>query len=100
MAICILLLAGASVLVETFQHMEQMNIGFDRNHIVTFTVDPKLKGYTPERTNTLSRQLLDQARNLTGVEAAAIAGRGRCEAPALRQPPEYRESDHPQRFPE
>lgn len=75
-AICVLLLAGASVLVETFQHMEQMNIGFDRNHIVTFTVDPKLKGYTPERTNTLSRQLLDQARNLTGVEAAAIAGRG------------------------
>jgi len=75
-AICVLLLAGASVLVETFRHMEQMNIGFDRNHIVTFTIDPGFKAYTPERAKALSRELLDKTRDLPGVAAAAMAARG------------------------
>ena len=75
-AICVLLLAGAGVLVETFRQMEQMDIGFDRNHIVTFTVDPSLKAYTPERAQMLSHQLFDTARTLPGVEAAAMANRG------------------------
>ncbi len=75
-AICVLLLAGAGVLVETFRHMEQMDVGFDRNHVVTFTVDPSLKAYTPERAQMLSHQLFDKARMLPGVEAAAMANRG------------------------
>ncbi len=75
-AVCMLLLAGASVLTETFHHMRGMNPGFDRDHIVTFTIDPGLKGYKPDAAKLLSQQLLEKARSLPGVVAAAIASRG------------------------
>jgi len=75
-ALCVLLLAGASLLVETFERMRSMDAGFDRDHIVTFTIDPGLKGYKPDRARLLSQQLLEKTRSLPGVIAAAIASRG------------------------
>jgi predicted permease len=74
-AMCVLLLAGASLLVQTFDRMRVMNPGFDRDHIATFTVDPGLKGYKPEQAKLLSRQLLEKTRSLLGVAAAGIASR-------------------------
>jgi putative ABC transport system permease protein len=89
-AICVLLLAGASVLVETFRHMEQMNIGFDRNHIVTFTIDPGLRAYTPERAKALSRELLNKTRDLPGVAAGPLPGAVSCAVLASSQRWEWR----------
>ena len=75
-AICVLLMAEASLLVSTFTHMRSMNPGFDADHIVTFTIDPTLRGYTPEKARLMSRQLLEKAQTLPGVMGAAIASRG------------------------
>ncbi|MGH9627442.1 MAG: FtsX-like permease family protein, partial [Bryobacteraceae bacterium] len=75
-AVCVLLLAGASLLIETFNRMWSMDAGFDRDHIVTFTIDPGLKGYDQEQSELLSRQLLEKTRSLPGVVAAACALRG------------------------
>ncbi len=75
-ALCVLLLAGSSVLIETFDRMRSMNPGFDRDHVITFTIDPGLKGYKPDRTKLFSRQLLEKTRALPGVITAAIAARG------------------------
>jgi predicted permease len=75
-AVCVLLLTGASLLVQTFDRMRTMNPGFDRDHIATFTVDPGLKGYKPEQAKLLSKQLLEKTRSLPGVAAAGIAARG------------------------
>jgi predicted permease len=70
-----LLLIGAALLVETFTRMRSMDPGFDRDHIVTFTVDPRMKGYQPEQALRLSQGLLDKSRSLPSVAAASIAGR-------------------------
>jgi len=75
-AICTLLLMGAALLVETLQRMLSMNAGFDRDHIVTFTIDPALRSYTPEQIRALSKSLLEKTRLLPGVHAVSIAGRG------------------------
>ena len=75
-AVCVLLLLGASLLVETFRHMRSMNAGFDHDHIVTFTIDPGLRGYKPEQAMLLSRRLLEKTRSYPGVVAAAIARLG------------------------
>jgi predicted permease len=75
-AVCVLLLADAGLLGETFARMRSMSAGFDRDHIVTFTIDPGLKGYKPDRARSLSRQFLEKTRSLPGVVAAAIASRG------------------------
>lgn len=74
-AICTLILIGAALLVETLARMRSLNPGFDRDRIVTFTVDPGLRGYTPERVRTFSKTVLEEVGVLPGVSAAAIASR-------------------------
>jgi predicted permease len=83
-AVCVLLLAGASLLVKTFEHMRSMNAGFDQAHVVTFTIDPGMKGYKPEQAKLLSRKLLEETRTLPGVVAAAIASHGLMHGTGLK----------------
>ncbi len=74
-ATCTLLLIGASLLVETLSRMRSMDPGFDRDHIVTFTIDPRMRGYSPEQALQLGRELLERSRSLPAVSAASIASR-------------------------
>lgn len=74
-ALCTLILIGAALLVETLTRMHSMDPGFDRDHVVTFTIDPSLRGYTPDQSRELSRKFLDTARALPAVADAAIANR-------------------------
>src|SRR5260370_39654637 len=74
-AVCTLILMGASLLVGTLERMRSMNPGFDRDHVVTFTIDPGLRGYKPEQSAALSKALLEKTSPLPGVAAASIAER-------------------------
>lgn len=74
-ALCNLILIGAALLVRTLQRLESMNPGFDSEHIVTFTIDPALRGYTDQQSRTLSQALLAKTRSLPGASACSIAGR-------------------------
>jgi predicted permease len=74
-ALCTLILIGAALLVETLARMRSMNPGFDRDRIVTFTIDPDLRGYTPEQIRALSKTLLAKAGALPGVSVVSIASR-------------------------
>jgi predicted permease len=75
-AVCTLILTGAALLVETLERMRVMNPGFDRDHVVTFTIDPSLRGYKAEQGRALSKSLLEKARALPGVTAASVAALG------------------------
>lgn len=74
-ALCTLILIGAALLVRTLQRLESMNPGFDSEHIVTFTIDPALRGYTDQQSRSLSQALLAKANSLPGVSACSVAGR-------------------------
>jgi predicted permease len=74
-ALCTLILIGAALLVETLARMRSVNPGFDRDHIVTFTIDPDLRGYTPEQIRIFSKTLLAKAGAVPGVSAVGIASR-------------------------
>lgn len=75
-ALCTVILTGAALLVETLDRMRAMNPGFDSDRIVTFTIDPRMRGYTAGQSRSLSLKLLEQTRALPSVAAASIAGRG------------------------
>jgi predicted permease len=83
-AVCVLLLGGASLLVKTFEGMQSMDAGFDQEHVITFTIDPGIKGYKPEQAKLLSQKLLDETRSLPGVAAAAIAEHGLMRGTGLK----------------
>ncbi len=74
-AICTLILIGAALLFDTLHRLRIMDPGFDRNHVVTFTLDPALKAYTPAQSLALSKALLDKVSTLPGVISASLAAR-------------------------
>jgi predicted permease len=75
-ALCTVILIGAALLVATLEQMRNMNPGFDADRVVTFTIDPSVRGYTPEQTRIFSKKLLESARTLPGADSVALAGRG------------------------
>ena len=75
-AVCTLILIGAALLVETLERMRTMDAGFDRDHVVTFTIDPGLRNYKPQQAEELSQKLLEKARTIPSVAAASVARLG------------------------
>lgn len=75
-ALCTLLLSGAALLVRTFERLYSLDAGFDRHHVVTFTADPPLSGYTAPQEQALLSSLIGRVREIPGVVAVALAERG------------------------
>jgi len=83
-ALCTVLLSVAGLLVSTFQHLRALDPGFDRDHVVTFSLDPGLLGYTPQQTQSLRLRLETAARELPGVTAVGDASRGLMRGTGLK----------------
>jgi len=75
-ALCTVLLSVAGLLVSTFQHLRALDPGFDRDHVVTFSLDPGTLGYTPQQARSLRLRLEAAVRDLPGVAAVGDASRG------------------------
>ncbi|HLK19094.1 MAG TPA: ABC transporter permease [Bryobacteraceae bacterium] len=71
--LCTFLLAGAGLLVSTFRNLRALDPGFDRDHIVTFALDPEMAHYTVPQAESLRTRLISAVRNLPDVEAAGAA---------------------------
>jgi predicted permease len=70
-ALSLLLLVGAGLFVRTLRNLKDLDVGFTTDHLVTFTVDPKLAGYEDTQTLALYQQILERLSGLPGVQSAA-----------------------------
>jgi predicted permease len=75
-ALCTALLAGAGLLVRTFEQLHHLDPGFDRDHVVTFTVDPMLNNYKSEQIAPIARAWRDRILGMPGVAAVGRAQMG------------------------
>src|SRR5579859_974414 len=73
MALAVLLLIGASLFLRTLANLENTGPGFPTEHLMAFTVDPSLKGYTDERTKDFFRRLTDDLQALPGVSSVGLS---------------------------
>jgi predicted permease len=71
--LCTFLLAGAGLLVSTFRHLRALDPGFDRDHIVTFSLDPEMAHYTVQQAEALRTRLVAVVKSLPEVESAGSA---------------------------
>jgi len=69
----LLLLIGAGLFVRSLRNLDNLNPGFRTHNVVAFSIDPRLNGYTKERTLIFYRQLLNKLRATPGVESATFA---------------------------
>ena len=56
-ALSLLLLIGAGLFVRSLRNLKDLDPGFRIRNMLTFSVDPTLSGYTPERTLQFYRKL-------------------------------------------
>jgi predicted permease len=73
-AVSLLLLIGAALFIRTLNNLLSVDIGFATNRLLSFSIDPSLNRYEPERTRQFARTLLERLNQLPGVEGSGIAG--------------------------
>ena len=67
------LLAGAGLFTRSLINVRQVNLGFNPDHIVQFSIAPELNGYTPARTVDLVERLRKRIAALPGVRSVSSA---------------------------
>jgi predicted permease len=75
-ALSLLLLIGAGLFVRSLNGLMTLDLGFKREHLLTFGADPTLVGYKDARVKQYAMDLLSKVRATPGVEAAGFARLG------------------------
>jgi predicted permease len=71
-SLAVILLVGASLLVESMVHLTRQSPGFDPNGVMTFNLDlPDARYGKPEQSIAFFRDLLARVRTLPGVQSAS-----------------------------
>jgi putative ABC transport system permease protein len=72
-ALCMLLLVGAGLLIQTFMKMRAIDPGFDAHGLLTARMSLQGERYrTPEDLNRFFDQGLERIRRIPGVQAASV----------------------------
>ena len=70
MAMSVVLLVSAGLLIRSFVHLQNVEIGFDAENLVSAQLSmPRSKYQTPTSRDVLAEQLLDRVRSSPGVNA-------------------------------
>jgi macrolide transport system ATP-binding/permease protein len=72
-AVCLVLLVGASLFVRSLQAAQDVNPGFDPDGVLIASVDLLPNGYTPETGRQFHRRLIEAVGALPGLQSAALA---------------------------
>jgi putative ABC transport system permease protein len=70
--ICVVLLLGAALVLESFVKLQRVDLGFEPTHVLTMQLQPRGAAYeTPASRRTFFRQLIDRLEERPGVVAAS-----------------------------
>ena len=72
-ALSALLLAGAGLFLRTLYNLDHVNLGFNQNNLLVFTLQPQQAGYKDETLVTFYQQLFEKFDHLPGVQSATFA---------------------------
>jgi len=70
------LLVGAGLFVRTFQNLQDVNTGFDREHVLSVRVEPVGSDQKSAQLDQRYQALLQRVAAIPGVRAASMAGFG------------------------
>ena len=71
-AISALLLIGAGLFLRTLHNLQQVNLGFNQENLLIFTVQPEQAGYNDERLLRFYQQMFDRLDHLPSVRGATF----------------------------
>jgi predicted permease len=71
--VCMILLAGSVMMVQTLKQTLAMSFGFDPNHTVVLHMDMALQGYSEAKGRKFQRELIQKIREIPGAQAATLS---------------------------
>jgi predicted permease len=72
-ALSLLLVSGAGLLARTLWNLLEMDLGFEREHVLTVRIDPRSAGFAPAQLPPLYEQIVERVRAVPGVRSVTIA---------------------------
>jgi len=72
-ALSVVLITGAGLFVRTLQKMWSVDLGYDRENVLMFSIDARLEGYPASRLSGIYREILDKMRALPDVRSASVS---------------------------
>ena len=69
----LLLVLGATLFVRTLANLHSVDVGFNPQHILTFSLDARQAGYKDAQLRTLYARLSEEFRALPGVRASTMS---------------------------
>jgi predicted permease len=72
-ALSLLLLFGAGLFVHTLRNLESLGPGFPTDHLLTFTINPSLNGYSDEQTKSFYQRLDINLQTMPGVASVGFS---------------------------
>ena len=72
-ALSLLLLFGAGLFDRTLRNLENLGPGFPTDHLLTFTINPSLSGYSDEETKSFFERLNVNLQTMPGVESVGLS---------------------------
>jgi predicted permease len=72
-AASVLVLMGATLFLRTLRNLVTVDAGFDRDHLLLMTIDPRETRYQGDRVTALLDEIMDRVPALPGVRSAALA---------------------------
>ncbi|HYZ86008.1 MAG TPA: ABC transporter permease, partial [Bryobacteraceae bacterium] len=72
-ALSVILVAGAMLLTRSLANLENQDLGFRNDGLVSVMINPPDSSYSPEKLDALYRALQGRLRNVPGVERASLA---------------------------
>jgi predicted permease len=71
-ALSLLMLIGATLFTRSLYNLQNVNLGFQREGLLSFSVDPSLNGYAPGRILQFAEDLQTRVSAVRGIRSAAI----------------------------
>jgi predicted permease len=72
-ALSLLLLVGAGLFVRTLRNLDSLGPGFPTDHLLTFTINPSLNGYSDEETKSFYQRLDINLQTMPGVTSVGFS---------------------------
>jgi len=72
-AMSLLLLVGAGLFVRTLRNLQNQGPGFPTDHLLEFTLDPSLNGYSNQQTESFYERLNVELRAMPGVSSVGLS---------------------------
>src|SRR5262249_37095737 len=75
-ALSVLLLAGATLFVQTLRNLRSLDLGFQSENLVTLSVDPGRARRQPPQMELLLRRVLEELETIPGLQSVSVGGAG------------------------